>query len=87
MFDVVSKVSAKALKRAFPSSYGGMAQADHPWRLFQKFFGERYSKEVFCPRDKSNFTGSRDSYSEAIVYETVFGGSTDYEEATDYLHL
>lgn len=34
VFDVVSKICSRALKRAFPSSYAGMAQADHPWRFF-----------------------------------------------------
>jgi hypothetical protein len=86
LFDVVAKVCSRVLKRAFPSSHSGMAQADHPWRLSQKMYTERYKSEVFSLSSHDMKAQAGDVLELLRIFEACFLASTDYEEATDYMH-
>jgi hypothetical protein len=58
VLDLVNKLCSEVLKKAFPSSYSGMAQSDHPWRLYNSFFTKEFEDLIFSvyhkERIKSN---------------------------------
>lgn len=47
LLDIVSKLCADVLAKAFPSSNSGMKMSDHPWRLFKDFSNTEFDSMFF----------------------------------------
>jgi hypothetical protein len=72
------------MKKAFSSSWSGMAADNHPWQLYKSFTDKEFEELLFTPSPgpiKQDKFGGK-----TLTYAPVFFSSTDYSEATDYLH-
>jgi len=85
--DVVSKICHEVLKKAFPSSYSGMAASDHPWRLFNSFFTEEFKDLLFSPSKTRTEELDDGRILKETTYRDVFCSSTDYKDATNSMPM
>jgi hypothetical protein len=84
VLDTVSKVCAYPLRKGFKSSESGMGRSHHGWNFFKDMCSEEMVEELFH-EDRSRRTEVQyaDYVERHMVWEDIFAGSTDYQEATD----
>lgn len=82
VLDVVNKICSYVLKKAFKSSYGGLAEGNHPWSLFKDLYSEEYKDLIF--NEEEEMHGQRKFHTKR--YKPVYASSTDYSCATDYFN-
>nr|UUW20996.1 MAG: RNA-dependent RNA polymerase [Sanya narna-like virus 1] len=89
ILDVVNKLCSEPLKKGLESSSSGMGKSHHGWNFFKSFFEKDKGDFVF---DLDEVQEEHDSHIDnkflrKNIYKAVFVSSTDYETATDYMHL
>jgi hypothetical protein len=87
VFDFVNKICSVPLERGFDSSHSGMKKANHMWNFF-KDFEQKPIRDILFSEKSRKVDEYNHSMRIEVEYEDVFGVSTDYETATDYIsHL
>jgi len=89
VLDLVNKICSNVLKKVFPSSYGGLAEGDHPWSLYRGLYQGDLSEMMFS-ENKDGQSSYIDSTTKQGVqvkeYKCVYASSTDFSCATDYFN-
>lgn len=85
VLDVISKVCASPLEKGLMSSASGMGKANHGWNFFRDLYESGEVPDLFdvVHREEQEL---EESIERTDYYKDFFVSSTDYEEATDYLH-
>jgi len=84
VLDTISKICSYPLKKGFKSSESGMGRSHHGWNLFKDMCSEEMFEELFKEdRTRRVEIEYADYLERHIVWEDIFAGSTDYQEATD----
>jgi hypothetical protein len=84
VLDVVNKMVAKPFAKAFPSSASGMEKSNHGWNVYKEFFTGPLSDMVFSLHSDERTKVDEHTTDVEIVWETVYGSSTDFHTATDF---
>jgi len=84
VLDTISKICSYPLKKGFRSSESGMGRSHHGWNLFKDMFSDELTETLFSVKERTEDVFA-DHLQAHIVWEDVFAGSTDYQEATDRL--
>jgi hypothetical protein len=84
VLDTISRICSYPLKKGYKSSESGMGKSHHGWNLFKDMFSEEMVEELF-KEDRSRRTEIvfADYIERQVVWEEIFAGSTDFQEATD----
>jgi len=84
VLDTISKICSYPLKKGFKSSESGMGRSHHGWNFFKDMCSEEMFEELFHEdRSRRVEIEYADYLERHIVWEDIFAGSTDYQEATD----
>lgn len=85
VLDTVSKICAFPLKKGIVSSRSGMGASNHAWNAFTRMMSEDYREELFSASEYSDEEFA-DYIQRDVVWTDIYAGSTDYQEATDFMH-
>jgi len=85
VLDTVSKICSSPLRKGVESSRSGMGRSHHGWNFFLDMMSEDMKDELFTVESVEQ-EEYEDYMVKHIVWEDVFLGSTDYQEATDQMH-
>jgi len=86
VLDTVSKICSSPLRKGVESSHSGMGKSHHGWNFFLDMTSEGLKEEIFSIESVEE-EEYEDYIVRHIVWEDVYLGSTDYQEATDQMHL
>jgi len=89
LLDVVNKLCSEPVKKGLETSSSGMGKSHHGWNFFRSFFERGKGGFIFEDPDIQDVKDGNvdDSFTRYTTYKQVFVSSTDYETATDYMHL
>jgi len=85
VLDTVSKICSSPLRKGVESSKSGMGKSHHGWNFFLDMMSDDMKEELFTPESVEQ-EEYEDYMVKHIVWEDIFLGSTDYQEATDQMH-
>jgi hypothetical protein len=86
VLDVINGICSWPLQKGVPSSRSGMGKESHGWNLFKSFFSKPASELVFKEKEILREYIDEKSWYMTTTYHDVWGLSTDFQTATDYMH-
>jgi hypothetical protein len=87
VLDTISRIVSYPLTKGFESSTSGMERANQGWQFFKAMHSQSFEEIVFNVNHRNReetFEGT--TINETLIYSPAYASSTDYSEATDYMH-